>query len=157
MSDVIVWAGTLFSLLGILVPFIIWYSSIDKKLDRIIYRDCTLDLQQAEAIVTMYVIMIRYVLMEAISRFFEKELSDHDLREGGTVDTFVDLEVPDTLRNNRAKLQPFRLHNNVTVEQFLNENNPIESGTVKDARVKVVKLVKAGLQSHEANDELKKS
>jgi hypothetical protein len=155
MSDMITWVGTISSVLGILVPVIIWYSSIDKKLDKIIYQNNTLDLQQAEAIVAMYLAMTRHDLTVAISRFFEKEFSDHDLRHGGAVDEFFYREAPDIIRNSRTKLQPFRLCNNVTVQQFLNENNPIEAGIIADAIENVVKVVKSGIINHDGNDELK--
>ena len=149
------WIGVALNVAGIAVTLILFYASVIKKLDRIIEQKNTLNVQQSEVIISMYIYETRQELLDQAAVFFERNLSEKDSVKGGRVDEFFRNAVFSVVGNMRAKLTVFRLFNEKTVTEFLNENNPIESGIINEAVNEVVEIVKSGILTGEATDHIK--
>ena len=142
-KNISTWIGNLLSGIGVLITVYIWLSSIETKLDRIsvtqhdlsrsIEQLHTLSFQQADALLTSYILTTRAELTVAVNNFFERELTDSDLHEGGRVDEFFEREALEIIRRSRVRLQVISLRDGTGFEKFLNDHNPIDSGIIKHA------------------------
>lgn len=129
------------AIVSIAVSIILYYSVISKKLDILIERNNTLRLDQAKDLIRLYLDSIQRELHIAIRDFIEKEF-DTNIKANNfnAISRYISHNTEKVIADSHNKVALFMIIGGQSLKDFIESNNPLYDGIIKEAIKKALKL-----------------